>query len=64
MIWACFSHLGIANVVDLPPQDSFTRAFFVEKTWTIAMKRSLIVGQVFAQVALSSILTTLLPSGA
>jgi hypothetical protein len=30
-IWAFFSHLRIVNVVQLPPQDSFTRAFFVEK---------------------------------
>jgi hypothetical protein len=32
MIWACFSHLGIANVIHLPLQNSFTRAFFVEKS--------------------------------
>jgi hypothetical protein len=31
MIWTCFSHFGIANVVHLPSQDNFTRAFFVEK---------------------------------
>jgi hypothetical protein len=32
MIWAYFSRSGIAHVVHPPPQDSFTRGLFVEKT--------------------------------